>query len=391
MRIERIFLVVLDGVGLGALPDADRYGDAGSNTLVHTAMAVGGLTVPNLARWGLGLLAAIPGVPPAGAPAAAYGLMAEFSAGKDTITGHWEMAGLVLDRPFPTFPHGFPPDVIDRFTSAIGRPILGNKAASGTEILVELGAEHLATGHPIVYTSADSVFQIAAHEDVVPLEKLYEWCRIARALLQGPYGVGRVIARPFTGRPGAFVRTAGRRDFALPPPSETILDRLAARGFAVIGIGKIEDIFAGRGLTRSEHTAENRTTLAALADLAAQDFTGLAFANCVDFDTRYGHRNDPRGFAAALAEADAALGELARSLRPMDLLVVTADHGCDPTTPSTDHSREYVPLLAVGPRVRPGHLGTREGFVDLGATVLDLFGLGPWPRGRSFARELGLA
>ncbi|NLG85511.1 MAG: phosphopentomutase [Firmicutes bacterium] len=389
MHIRRSCLVVLDGVGIGALPDADRYGDAGSNTLVHTAMAAGGLVVPHLARWGLGRLASIPGVTPVESPAAAYGLLRELSAGKDTTTGHWELAGLLLPEPFPTFPHGFPPEVIDRFSAAIGRAVLGNRPASGTEILAELGAKHLATGYPIVYTSADSVFQVAAHEDIVPLEELYRWCRLAREILQGPYAVGRVIARPFIGRPGAFVRTAGRKDFSLPPPAETILDRLAAAGFSVIGLGKIEDIFAGRGLTKSDHTPDNRSTLAALTALLVEEFTGLVFANCVDFDTRYGHRNDPHGFAAALTEVDAGLGEVARRLRPTDLLLVTADHGCDPTTASTDHSREYVPLLAVGPAVRPGFLGTREGWMEVGATSVDLFGLGPWPRGRSFATELG--
>ena len=389
MRIRRIFLVVLDGVGIGASPDADRYGDAGSNTLVNTAAAVGGLSLPYFHRWGLGCLAAIPGVPPVDAPTAAHGILRELSAGKDTTTGHWELAGLVLDKPFPTFPHGFPPEVIDRFTAAIGRPVLGNKPASGTEILAELGEKHLATGYPIVYTSADSVFQVAAHEEIVPREELYRWCRIAREILQGPYAVGRVIARPFTGRPGAFERTAGRKDFSLPPPEETVLDRLAAAGLEVIGLGKIEDIFAGRGLTRSDHTPDNRTTLAALAALVQEEFTGLVFANCVDFDTRYGHRNDPPGLAAALREADTALGEMAGRLGPEDLLIITADHGCDPTTASTDHSREDVPLLVVGPAVRPGFLGLREGFTDVGATIIDLFGLGPWPRGRSFAREIG--
>ena len=365
----RIFLVVLDGVGIGALPDADRYGDAGSNTLVHTAEAVGGLTVPNLTRWGLGNLAVIPGVPPSKAPSGAFALLAEASPGKDTTTGHWELAGLILDRPFPTYPAGFPARIVTRFSEAIGRPILGNKKASGTEIIVELGAEHLASGHPIVYTSADSVFQIAAHEEIVPLDQLYAWCGTARAILDGPDAVGRVIARPFRGQPGAFVRTAGRRDFSLPPPRPTILDALKDSGLTVIGLGKIEDIFAGRGLSRSNHTLDNPGTLAALEHVAGERFDGLVLANCVDFDMLYGHRNDPVGFAAALTEADRALGGVARALRPGDLLLVTADHGCDPVTPSTDHSREYVPLLAVGPGVRPGSLGIRSTFADLAATI----------------------
>lgn len=377
--MRRIFLVVLDGVGMGSLPDADRYGDRGSNTLVHVAEAVGGLHVPHFARWGLGNLAQIPGVAPTDAPTGAFALLGETSPGKDTITGHWELAGLRLERPFPTYPRGFPPEIIEAFQAAIGRPVLGNKPASGTLILDELGPEHLATGAPIVYTSADSVFQIAAHEDIVPVEQLYDWSRLARGLLVGPHAVGRVIARPFAGSPGSFMRTAGRRDFSLPPTGPTVLDALQASGRAVIGLGKIEDIFAGRGLTRSEHTTDNPSTLEALAATVRESLTGLVFANCVDFDTRYGHRNDPAGFATALTEADRALGQLVGELRDDDLLIVTADHGCDPTWPGTDHTREYVPLLAVGPAISPRFLGVRRTFADVAATIADCFGLAPWP------------
>ncbi|MGE5529780.1 MAG: phosphopentomutase [Patescibacteria group bacterium] len=385
-RIRRIFLIVLDGVGIGALPDASSYGDAGSNTLVHTAEAVGGLALPNLARWGLGNLAPLPGVPSIGAPAGAWGIMAEAAPGKDTTTGHWELAGLVLKSPFPVYPGGFPAGLIEAFTRAIGRGVLGNRAASGTEIIAALGAEHLATGKPIVYTSADSVFQIAAHEDLVPVEQLYDWCLAARSLLTGEHAVARVIARPFTGKPGAFVRTGRRRDFSLPPPGPTILDALSRAGMTVMGFGKIEDIFAHRGLTASNHTIGNTATLAAVEEAVAADFQGLAFANCVDFDMLYGHRNDPRGFARALAEADAFLGRIAAALRPGDALCVTADHGCDPTAPGTDHTREYVPLLVTGPGLRPAHLGTRASFADLGASVLELLGVAdPWPVGISFA------
>lgn len=388
MKVKRVFLVVLDGVGIGALPDAAAYGDTGSNTLLHVAQYTGGLSLPNFARWGLGNLAQIPGVPLQQAPTGAFALMAEVSPGKDTTTGHWELAGLVLDKPFPVFPEGFPPKVIEAFTAVIGRSILGNRRASGTEILAELGAEHMASGFPIVYTSADSVFQIAVHTDIVPVEQLYTWCGQARSLLIGEYAVARVIARPFSGQPGSFQRTEARRDFSLPPTGPTILDRLQEAGLSVIGLGKIEDIFTGRGLTRVNHTTDNATTLLALADLVAEDFHGLVFANCVDFDMRYGHRNDPAGFAAALTYADKALGEVADALGPEDLLCVTADHGCDPVTASTDHSREYVPLLIYGPSVRPGSLGMRKSFSDLGATLCSLFSLPSWPIGESFASQL---
>lgn len=382
---RRVILIVLDSVGLGALPDAAAYGDEGSNTLVHTAQAVGGLALPHLGRLGLGNLAVIPGTPSVNNPEGAFGLMREASVGKDTTTGHWEIAGLVLDHPFPTYPEGFPAEVIDAFSRAIGRPVLGNRPASGTQIIAELGAEHLRTGYPIVYTSADSVFQIAAHEEIIPPEELYAMCQVARRLLVGKHGVGRVIARPFVGKEGNFRRTERRRDFALPPSDVTLLDWLIARGVPVWAVGKIEDIFAGRGITQAWHTAGNREGLEVTLDLVERVQEGLIFTNLVDFDMLYGHRNDPQGYAHALEEFDAMVPEIRCRLREEDLLIITADHGCDPTTPSTDHSREQVPLLVTGPAVRGGvELGIRESFRDVGATVaLWLTGI-PFGRGRSF-------
>lgn len=378
-------LVVLDGAGVGALPDAARYGDAGSNTLGNLAEKVGGLDLPHLERLGLGNIAPIKGVPPAANPAAAWGKMAERSPGKDTTTGHWELAGVVLDRPFPVYPQGFPPEVIDTFEARIGRRVLGNKPASGTAVIEELGAEHLRTGCPIVYTSADSVFQIAAHEEVIPVEELYRMCRIAREILTGEHAVARVIARPFTGRPGSFRRTERRHDFSLPPPRPTVLEALVSRGYAVVGVGKIQDIFAGRGVTRSIPVKNNpdniQKTIAAVREMAP----GLVFTNLVDFDTLYGHRNDPDGFARALKEFDSALPELMGAVAADGMLFITADHGCDPTTPSTDHSREYVPLLVWGPRLAGGvPLGTRATFADVGATIAAFFGF-DWPVGESFS------
>lgn len=388
---HRVILIILDSVGCGALPDADRYGDEGSNTLLHTAEAVGGLHLPHLADLGLGRILPLPGVIPVEKPRGSYGRMAERSAGKDTTTGHWEMMGLVLDRPFPTYPHGFPPQVIEAFSRAIGRPVLGNVPASGTEIIARLGEEHLRTGYPIVYTSADSVFQVAAHEEVIPLEELYAICQTARRLLVGEHGVARVIARPFVGRPGAFRRTEHRRDFSLPPPRPTALDWLVEQGLPVWAVGKIEDIFAGRGITKAYHSADNQESVDLTLKLMRTVERGLIFTNCVDFDMLYGHRNDPAGYARALEEFDARIPELLEALRPGDLLLLAGDHGCDPVTPSTDHSREYVPLLAVGPAVRSGvNLGTRSTFADVGATVGDwLTGRVP-PAGRSFCPEIAI-
>ncbi|HEV2754886.1 MAG TPA: phosphopentomutase [Actinomycetota bacterium] len=387
--VRAVALVVLDSVGIGGAPDAAEFGDDGSATLQHVAAATGGLGLPNLASLGLGNVAPVDGVPPAPEPAGAFGSMVERSPGKDTTTGHWEIAGVILDRPFPTYPEGFPPAVMEPFEEAIGSGTLGNVAASGTEIIERLGAEHLRTGLPIVYTSADSVFQIAAHVDVVPLERLYEMCRVARELLRGEHEVGRVIARPFTGRPGAFVRTPDRHDFSVPPPQPTVLDRIEAAGLEVRGVGKISDIFAGRGLTSSRPTRSNDDGVTAVVDELSAIGRGVVFANLVDFDSSYGHRNDPAGYAAALEAFDRRLPEITGALGDDDVLIVTADHGNDPTTPSTDHSREKVPLLVAGRAVRRGRdLGERASFADCGATVAELLGAEPPPAGRSFAADL---
>ncbi|HHZ20844.1 MAG TPA: phosphopentomutase [Firmicutes bacterium] len=386
MEINRVFLVVLDGVGCGELPDATDYGDAGSNTLVNTARAIGGLSVPFLAELGLGRIVEMMGVPAVSRPQGSFGKMAEVSGGKDTITGHWEIAGIISPRPFPTYPHGFPATIIERFAQAIGRRVLGNRVASGTVIIEELGREHLQTGAPIVYTSADSVFQIAAHEDVIPLPELYRICGIARELLQGEHRVARVIARPFTGTPGNFQRTPNRRDFAVDPPGETLLDAVKAAGLRVWAVGKIEDIFNFRGITDSIHSHDNRETMDALEQISAEDFKGLFFANFIDFDMVYGHRNDPVGFGRALTAVDLGLGRLAEKLGSGDVLIITADHGGDPTTPSTDHSREYVPLLVAGQAVKAGvDLGVRKSFADINATIREWFNLPPGGAGESFA------
>lgn len=369
---QRIIWIVLDSVGIGAMPDAAEYGDEGSDTLGNIARQHK-LQLPNMSRMGLGNIATLPGIPPVETPAAAYGKCRLASPGKDTTTGHWEMAGIILENPFPTYPHGFPPEVIEPFEARIGRRVLGNKPASGTEIIQELGAEHIRTGSPIVYTSADSVFQIAAHQSVIPLEELYRICEIARKLLRGPNEVGRVIARPFEGEPGHFVRTANRHDYAVPPPAGMLLDRLSEREVPVWAVGKISDIFLGRGITQSVKTRNNddgmQKTLRAMADRS----DGLIFVNLVDFDQQYGHRNDVAGYARALEAVDRWLPSL--DLRDRDMLILTADHGCDPTTPSTDHSREYTPLLVYGPTVAAGvNLNTRGTLADIGQTVAENFG-----------------
>ena len=375
MAIERILIVVLDGVGAGELPDADTYGDTGSNTLGHTAEAVGGLHLPNMGRLGLGHITPIAGVPADPAPAGCFGKLREASPGKDTITGHWEMAGVVLPRPFPTYPHGFPPEIISAFERAIGTHTLGNYASSGTVILQQLGEEHLRTGYPIVYTSADSVFQIAMHEQVIPIERQYEICEIAREQLVGPHAVGRVICRPFEGAFPDFKRTERRKDFPLSAPT-TVLDELLAAGARVHAIGKIYEIFNGRGITTWDHTTNNAAHISALIAAARSDESQLIFANLEDFDMLYGHRNDPQGMAKALEAWDAAMPELLEALRPTDLLLITADHGNDPTTPSTDHSREYPFLLAYGPGLRSGiDLGIRATYADIAGTVRQVFGL----------------
>jgi phosphopentomutase len=391
-RIARAIILVADGVGCGGAPDAAAYGDAGADTLGNLSRRVGPLALPNLERLGLGHTTAIAGV---GAPAAtggAHGVMNEASAGKDTITGHWEMAGLVTDDALPTFPHGFPPAIIDELRAAAnGRGLLGNKTASGTAIIDELGALHMATGDLIVYTSADSVLQIAAHETTVPLPELYAICERARAIADR-HRIGRVIARPFVGSPGRFQRTYNRRDYALVPPAPTLCDAVAAAGMAVVGVGKIGDIFAGRGISESIHSEGNhdglRLTLDALARLRAAATDGLLFVNLVDFDMLYGHRNDADGFYRALRELDAWLPAFIGALGPGDVAFITADHGNDPTTAGTDHTRERVPLLAFGPAVRPAPLGVRGSFCDLGQTIADGLGLAPLPRGESFLSDL---
>jgi phosphopentomutase len=376
MDRRRFVIVVADSAGCGALPDAREYGDEGSDTIGNTSRAVGGLALPVLGRLGLGHLTHVAGVPPDPAPAGFHGKMAERSRGKDTITGHWEMMGIVLQEALATFPRGFPPEIIEPFVAASGiAGVLGNEVASGTEIIQRLGEEHQRTGKPIVYTSADSVFQIAAHEETVPLETLYGWCLVARRLLD-PFRVARVIARPFVGRPGSYARTYHRRDYAIAAPGPSVLEKLVAAGVPVIGVGKIPDIFDRKGITDEVHTAGNADGLAKTEALLERVDHGLVFVNLVDFDSLYGHRNDPRGYGRALEELDRTLPRLLGRLRPGEVLALTADHGCDPTTPSTDHSREYVPLLVHRPgAARGGALGTRGSFADLGATVADFFGL----------------
>ncbi len=390
---KRAIVIVMDSVGIGELPDAAAYGDQGSNTVGNIAKQVP-LKVPTLRSLGLDRLVALRGgetVTPASdaAPIGAFGRMAEASAGKDSVTGHWEMMGIVLDRPFPTFPDGFPRDVIDRFARETGRAVLGNKAASGTAIIDELGAEHMRSGALIVYTSADSVFQIAAHETIVPVPELYRACEIAYRIVGEGLGVGRVIARPFVGAPGSFTRTSNRRDYALPPAGETLLDRLTAANLPVVAIGKIEDLFAGRGITKATHTKSDDDGMDEVEREMARVDRGLIFTNLVDFDTQFGHRNDTAGYARNLEKFDARLTAVIPRLRADDLLIVTADHGNDPTTASTDHAREYVPVFALGPRVRRNvDLGTRRTFADLGQTLADVFGVGALAHGESFLARL---
>lgn len=382
---ERIILIVLDSVGIGAMPDAVEYGDVGSDTLGNIARARS-LRLPNLVKLGLANIRPITGLTPVAEPAGSFGKCALRSPGKDTTTGHWEMAGIVLDKPFPIYPRGFPSEVIDEFERRIGRGVLGNKPASGTEIIKELGPEHMRSGRPIVYTSADSVFQIAAHEAVISVPELYRICEIARELLRGKNEVGRVIARPFEGEPGNFRRTANRHDYAVPPAPDMLLDKLSARGVPVYAVGKIADVFLNRGITATVKTKDNHEGMQkTVAAMEAQQ-SGLIFTNLVDFDQLYGHRNDVEGYARALEEVDQWLSSL--PLNDRDLLILTADHGCDPTTPSTDHSREYTPLLASGPRVRKSvDLGTRYSLADIGQTIANNFETGI-ARGNSFLPDL---
>ena len=381
---RRAIVIVLDSVGIGELPDASEYGDQGSNTVGNIARRVR-LHLPALRALGFDRLVDLSGPPAEAAPQAAFGRMAEASPGKDSVTGHWELMGLVLDRAFPVFPSGFPRDTIDEFERRIDRSTLGNVAASGTEIIEQLGARHLETGYPIVYTSADSVFQIAAHEEIVPLAELYRMCEVAYAITVEGMGVGRVIARPFIGQPGHFKRTAHRRDFAKPPMGPTLLDLLLGAGLPVVAIGKIQDLFAGRGISQALHTSSDDEGMDLVEKAMSETRRGLIFANLVDFDTVYGHRNDIRGYAANLERFDARISEILGRLEAEDLLIITADHGNDPTTPSTDHSREYVPLLVTGRRARAGvDLGTRLTFADLGQTLAENFGLASMPHGTSF-------
>ena len=384
---RRAVVIVLDGVGIGAAHDAAAYGDAGCDTLGHVAAAVQGADLPNLERLGLGRVATLSGVRSDVALAGVFGSMQPASPGKDSTTGHWELAGLHLDRPFPTYPRGFPDDLVSEFSRRIDKGVIGNVVGSGTAVIDRFAPEHLRSGALILYTSADSVFQLAAHEDVVPLEELYRACRDARTLLVAPHNVSRVIARPFVGVPGAFRRTERRRDFSVEPTGETLLDALAAAGIARTGIGKVDDLFAGRGIA-SRHTADNAEGISAMLGWLSSTESGFLFVNLVDFDQQFGHRNDVAGFYGALRQFDAALPSLLQALREDDLLAITADHGNDPTSPSTDHSRERVPILLTGAALLPGSVGERPTFSDLGATVAEWFGIAFRGRGTSFLSEI---
>jgi phosphopentomutase len=387
--MRRAAIIVLDGVGIGPAHDADQYGDAGSNTLGHVAQAVGGLSMPRLEALGLGRCAEIRGVAPVASPRAAHGVCEPASPGKDSTTGHWEICGLILDAPFPTYPRGFPPALIAEFANRTGRGVLGNKAASGTAVLDEYGAEHCRNGDWIVYTSADSVFQVAAHEETVSLEELYAACATARELLKGEHGVSRVIARPFVGGPGAWKRTENRRDFSVAPPGPTLLDRLAEQQIPRVGVGKVDDLFARRGIT-SVHTGTNAEAYTLIEGALKAMRRGLLLANVIEFDQSWGHRNDVPGFHGGLRELDHTLPRLLDGVREDDLVIFTADHGNDPTTPSTDHSREVVPLLVLGPKVRPVDLGRRGTFADIGQTVAEFLGVPAVAAGTSFLSEVWL-
>lgn len=384
MTIKRVIVIVLDSVGVGEAPDAADFGDVGSHTLGNTARAVGGLKLPHMQAMGLGNIAMVDGLIPQTAPSAAYGRLMEVSSGKDTTTGHWELMGIQLMRSFPVYEH-FPADVMERFETAIGHRTLGNYPASGTVILDELGEEHVRTGRPIVYTSSDSVFQIAAHEELYPPEDLYAMCRAAREILRGEHEVGRVIARPFIGKPGAWERTPNRRDFSVLPPQPTVLDSIKDAGLMVFAVGKIEDIFAGQGITGAVHTIDNMDGVdQTLAAMEQHPEHGMIFTNPVDFDAKFGHRNNPQGYATALEEFDQRLPELLAALKADDVLVLTADHGNDPVTPSTDHSREYVPIMISGAQINNVNIGIRPTFADLGATIADMLAVVAPPCGSSF-------
>ena len=384
---RRLFLIVLDSVGIGEAPDAAQFGDEGSNTV--RAAVEAGADLPNLRRLGLFNIDGMDRTEPEAAPIGAFGRMREASMGKDTTIGHWEIAGVVSPKPLPTFPDGFPPEIIRNFEKLTGRKVICNKPYSGTQLLLDYGREHVETGALMVYTSADSVFQVAAHEDIVPIEELYHDCELAREMLTGDYAVGRVIARPFVGEYPNYTRTARRHDYSLQPPRATMLNNLEDAGYECIGVGKISDIFAGSGITQQIRTQNNTDGIAKTLDLMENDFEGICFVNLVDFDMVYGHRNDAPGYARALMEFDQALPKFMEQMGEDDLLIITADHGCDPSTPSTDHSREYTPMLAWSKKIRPGaNLGTRTTFADIGATVLEYFGLENRTDGQSFLKEI---
>ena len=386
---KKVILMVMDSVGVGALPDADRFQDGGSDTVGNIIRVQGKLDIPNLISLGMGNIDGVSIPYHCDDPIGCYGKAAEAFFGKDTTGGHWEIAGLVLDKPFPTYPNGFPKEVISEFEKRIGTKVLYNKTASGTVIINQLGDEHVRTGYPIVYTSADSVFQIAAHEEVVPTQRLYQMCQAAREILTGEHNVGRVIARPFTGSSGNYTRTRNRKDFSVVPPRDTMLDYIKRNGMTVFGIGKIEDIFANKGLTRSNHTTCNADGVAATLDAMAEDFSGLIFTNLVDFDMLYGHRNDAEGYARALERFDCQIPRILEAMGEEDLLIITADHGCDPTTESTDHSREYIPILVFGKRINGGvNLGIRHSFSDIAATVAEYLSIFSFPYGKSFLNEI---
>lgn len=387
--VDRVIVVILDGVGVGELPDAAEYGDLGSNSLANTAKAVGGLSLPNFKKLGLGNIIDISGVPASKEPLAAYGKLAERSHGKDTTAGHWELMGLIVKKPFPVYPHGFPLRIIKEFENKIGTKVIGNKAASGTEIIRELGEEHLRTGYPIVYTSADSVFQIAAHKKIITLDSLYNMCRTARSILTSPDDVVRVIARPFNGEPGRFTRTKERKDFSLSPPGKTVLDYAKEAGTKVFTIGKTADIFNGRGIFESTRTIDNADGLNKTCQFLSSSKTGLVITGLTDFDMLWGHRNNVEGYAKGLSDVDKRIPELLDSMRPRDVLFFTADHGCDPTTSSTDHSREYIPVLVIGDAIQQGiDLGKRDSFSDVGKSIADLLSIKADIPGKSFAEEI---
>jgi phosphopentomutase len=390
MKIERITVIVIDGVGVGELPDAGEYGDTGSNTLSNTARVLGGLELPNMGEMGLGNITPIEGVPPREMTRGAYGKCKETSKGKDSVTGHWELMGVEVKKPFPTYPNGFPKEVLNEFRRLTGLDVLGNKPASGTEIIKELGEEHVRTGKPIVYTSADSVFQIAAHEEVIPIDELYRLCDIARKMLKGDHAVGRVIARPFIGdNAETFTRTKRRHDYPLLAPADTMMDTLIKEGHKVYAAGKIDDLFGNRGITKTHHSVFNMESIQATVGFMDEDFTGLLFANLVEFDMTFGHRNDVKGFGQKLEEFDAFIPTIRNKMKDTDIAMIVADHGVDPTTKSTDHSREYIPLLVFGEQVKNNvNLGIRQSFADVAATIGEAFSVTPPVIGKSFLGEI---